>query len=143
MPRLNQIIAIEKGVKTSSYTKLTEAHKKLQKASLLSGLSRTYRPKDDDGDQLPPESTRVQLKADHAIQETAQVLTDLFDITATKDWGNCEARADVGVDGDVVIESFGPEVKVVAKAAAIWRKLARKDSDIATKGLYFLKKTLK
>lgn len=104
MPRLNQIIAIEKGVKTSSYTKLTEAHKKLQKATLLSGLSRTYSPKDEDGEQLPPESTRVQMKADQAIQETVEVLTELFDVTATKDWGNCEAVADVVVDGQTIIK---------------------------------------
>jgi hypothetical protein len=104
MPKLNQIIAIEKGVKNDSYKKLTEAHKRLQKPALLSGLSRTYRPRDDEGEQLPPESTRVQLRAEQTIQETGQVLTELFNITATKDFGNCEARADVVVDGKVVLE---------------------------------------
>ena len=104
MPKLNQIIAIEKGVKNDSYKKLTEAHKRLQKPALLPGLSRTYRPRDDEGEQLPPESTRVQLRAEQTIQETGQVLTELFNITATKDFGNCEARADVMVDGKVVLE---------------------------------------
>jgi hypothetical protein len=104
MTKLNQIIAIEKGVKSSSYAKLTDSHKKLQKPSLLSGISRTYRSKDDEGDQLPPESTRVQLRAEKTIQETAQILADLFNVTATKDWGNCEARADVVVDGHTIME---------------------------------------
>lgn len=104
MPRLNQVVAIEKGVKNTSYKNFTEIHKKLQKSALLSGLSRTYRPKDDEGDMLPPESTRVQVRADASIREAAKTLTDLFDITATKDWGNCEARADVMVDGEVILE---------------------------------------
>jgi hypothetical protein len=104
MPRLSQIIAIEKGVKNDSYRKLTDSHKRLQKLALLSGIARTYRPRDDDGEQLPPESTRVQLRAEKTIQETGRLLTDLFNVTATKDWGNCEARADVVVDGQVIME---------------------------------------
>ena len=71
---------------------------------MLSGLSRTYRPKTEDGDHLPPESTRIQLRSHEVIQAVSSLLTELFDITATKDWGNCEARADVVVDGDVLVE---------------------------------------
>lgn len=102
MPKLNQIIAIEKGVKSSSYRQLTDAHKRLQKPSLLAGLSRSYRPKNDEDDGLPPESTRVQLRAHEVITEATEVLTELFDVTATKDWGNCESKADVVVDGEVI-----------------------------------------
>jgi hypothetical protein len=40
MARLNQIIAIEKGVKTTSFQELTESHQLLQKPALLSGISR-------------------------------------------------------------------------------------------------------
>ena len=58
--KLNQIIAIEKGVKSSSFQELTEAHHLLQKPSLLAGLSRTYQPKDEAGEQFPPKFTRVQ-----------------------------------------------------------------------------------
>src|SRR5688572_20797144 len=103
MTRLNQIIAVEKGVKSRSFQELTEAHHALQKPALLSGISRTYRPKDEEGEQLPPESTKVQLKADEIIRQTTSILTRLFDVTATKDWANCEARADVVVDGEVLL----------------------------------------
>lgn len=105
MPKLSQIIAIEKGVKTASYSKLSEAHKKLQKPALLAGIARTYRSKDDDGDQLPPESTRVQMRAEQAIEETSEALSDLFNVTAAKDWGNCEAKANVVIDGQVLMEN--------------------------------------
>jgi D-psicose/D-tagatose/L-ribulose 3-epimerase len=44
--------------------------------------------------------------------------------------------------GDVVIESFTPDVLVIAKAASIWREMEPNKNDIAVKGLKFLKKTL-
>lgn len=91
--KLNQIIAVEKGVKSRSFQELTEAHHALQKPALLSGIARTYRPKDEEGESLPPESTKVQVKADDIIRDTVAVLTKLFDVTATKDWANCKARA--------------------------------------------------
>ena len=46
--KLNQIIAIEKGTKSRSLQELTEAHHNLQKPALLAGISRTYRPKDEE-----------------------------------------------------------------------------------------------
>ncbi|RVU28662.1 hypothetical protein EOT10_01935 [Streptomyces antnestii] len=101
--KLNQIIAVEKGVKSKAHQDLTAAHHGLQKPALLAGISRTYQPKDEEGEQLPPESTRVQVKAEHVLRDTAKTLTRLFDVTATKDWANCEARADVSVNGQVVL----------------------------------------
>ncbi|GHO48445.1 hypothetical protein [Ktedonospora formicarum] len=101
--KLNQIIAIEKGTKSRSFQELTEAHQALQKPAILSGISRTYRPKDEEGEQLPPESTRVQIKAEAIIRQTIETLTKLFDVTATKDWANCQARADVVVDGTTLL----------------------------------------
>jgi len=101
--KLSQIIAIEKGVKSKSYADLTQAHHDVQKQPLLTGLTRTYQPKDEDGEQLPPESTRVQVKAEDVLRQIAANLTRLFDVTATKDWANCTARADVTVDGRTII----------------------------------------
>ena len=45
--------------------------------------------------------------------------------------------------GDVVIESFTTDVKVIARAAAIWRRIEPTQNEIAVKGIKFLKKTLK
>ena len=45
--------------------------------------------------------------------------------------------------GDVVIESFTSDVKVIAKAAAIWRRIEPTQNEIAVKGVKFLKKALK
>ncbi|MBL1288852.1 hypothetical protein ACFTXO_06015 [Streptomyces sp. NPDC057067] len=103
MTKLNQIIAVEKGVKSKSLQDITAAHHKVQKPALLAGISRTYQPKDEEGEQLPPESARVQIKAEEALREMSASLTRLFDVTATKDWANCSARADVTVDGRTVV----------------------------------------
>jgi hypothetical protein len=102
--RLNQIIAIEKSTKSRSLQELTEAHHSLQKPALLSGIARTYRPKDEEGEQLPPEATKVQIKAEDVIRKTVTILNNLFDVTATKDWANCHAKADVVVEGNVLLE---------------------------------------
>ncbi len=102
--KLNQIIAVEKGVKSKSFQELTEAHHAVQKTALLSGISRTYQAKDEEGEQLPPESTRVQVKAEEVLRRTAATLTRLFDVTATKDLANCVAKADVTVDGRTLVK---------------------------------------
>jgi hypothetical protein len=65
--RLDQIIAVEKGIKSRSLQELTEAHHALRKPAVLAGIARTYRPKDEEGEPLPPESTKVQIKADEII----------------------------------------------------------------------------
>jgi D-psicose/D-tagatose/L-ribulose 3-epimerase len=45
----------------------------------------------------------------------------------------------INYNGNIVIESFTTDVKVIAKAASIWRKLEPSQEDIAIKGLRFLK----
>ena len=44
--------------------------------------------------------------------------------------------------GDVVIESFTTDVKVIARAAAIWRRIEPTQDEIAVKGVKFLKRML-
>lgn len=107
-PKLNQIVAIEKGVKARVYADLTADHHVLQKDELFRGHAKTYRPKDDDptqptGETLPDDNKKVIHRAQDILRETAKKMTELFDVTATKDWGNCTARADVVVGGNVLL----------------------------------------
>ncbi len=56
------------------------------------------------------------------------------------DWKNIKmALNDVAYDGGVVIESFTKDVKVIAKAAAIWRKMEPSQEVIAADGVKFLR----
>jgi hypothetical protein len=101
--KLNQIIAIEKGVKSSAEAAFTAAHREVLKVEPLTGIARTYVPRQEDGVQLPPETKLPQIRADDAVNAVVQQLTRLFDVTATKDNANCYAKADVMVDGTVVL----------------------------------------
>ena len=105
MPKLNQIIAIEKGEKTRAFERFRDIDHRVQQRSLLQGLTRTYQPRDDDGERLPPESTNVQVNAADALDDAADALTRLFDVAATKEWANTQATADVVVDGAVLLRA--------------------------------------
>src|SRR4030095_9511890 len=60
------------------------------------------------------------------------------------DWKSiAKALKAIRYQGDVVIESFTTDVKVIARAAAIWRRIEPTRNEIATKGIKFLKKTLR
>lgn len=54
-----------------------------------------------------------------------------------------KALKEIGYDGAAVIESFTPQVKSIARAAAIWRPLAPSSDTLATDGLKFLRELLK
>ena len=45
----------------------------------------------------------------------------------------------INYEGDIVIESFTPDVKIIAKAASIWRQVEPSKEAIAIDGLAFLK----
>jgi hypothetical protein len=107
MTKLCQIIAVEKAIKNKAHVGITEAYRKMQKGALTTGISRAYRPNDEMGEQLPAETSKVQLNVSDLIKDVTKVMVDLFDVTATKDWGNCVASADVVV-GDVTIAKAVP-----------------------------------
>jgi D-psicose/D-tagatose/L-ribulose 3-epimerase len=54
-----------------------------------------------------------------------------------------EGLAKINYKGVVSIESFTPEVKELAGAVCIWKKLSRSQDEFAKEGLDFLKKLLK
>jgi D-psicose/D-tagatose/L-ribulose 3-epimerase len=59
------------------------------------------------------------------------------------DWdGVAGALRDIQYDGPVVIESFTPDVKSIARAAAIWRPLADSSDALAVEGQAFLRELL-
>lgn len=104
--KLNQVIAIEKGVKSRVYAETTEQDKICQKAELFNGFSKKYKAIDEEsGEKLPPESKRVQFSVYDILRSQRKSLTELFDITATKDYANTEAVADVKIGDNVILSS--------------------------------------
>lgn len=102
--RLNQVLAIVKGVKTRVYADFTALHHTTAKADLYEGFTKTYRPKDEAGEVHPPQTKRVQITATDAFAQANKLLSELFDVTAATDWANTNAKADVIVDGAVLLK---------------------------------------
>lgn len=105
MTKQNQIISIEKGVKSKALSDITALYKAVQKEDLFNGFSKNYQPVDENGQTFPPESKRVQYVAKEVLREVERITSDLFTIEARKDWTNTVAKADVKLpDGTVLIK---------------------------------------
>jgi hypothetical protein len=101
--KLNQIIAIEKGVKARAQETLDVLYKVVQKPALFEGMTRVYRPKNDEGDKLPGERKVVQYRVDDALSTIRLAETEAINVTAQKEQANTVAAAPVLVDGKLVI----------------------------------------
>jgi D-psicose/D-tagatose/L-ribulose 3-epimerase len=64
--------------------------------------------------------------------------------TGLTPWGDfANGLNDIDYGGAIVIESFTPEIKELAAAVCIWKKMAASQDEFASKGLEFLKQTFK
>ena len=105
MTKLSQIVAVEPTVKKEADRELTNLYHALQKSDLLQGISRTYRKINDDDPDLPGESKMPQVSIASVLSSVAEQWTRMIDVTATKDWANQSASADVKIDGTTIIAS--------------------------------------
>lgn len=128
MAKLNQLLSIEKNVKNKREDELTKLYQDVQKQDLLNGFSKTYQAKTENGDVLPPQTKKVQVKAEDTLKAVKRALVDVFDVVAQKDATNCTATADVEVDGKKIMTAV-PAVhllfmeKKLADLAQIVKKL--------------------
>lgn len=106
--RLNQLLAVEKGLKQKAEQFVTSLYHTAQKSALFDGMSRAYKPLDAGGERLPPETKVVQQRATDILGEVARTLSELFDLRAALDSANCEASADVILPGGEIILERAP-----------------------------------
>ena len=102
--KLNQIIAVEKGVKAKVQSDIDLIYKAVQKPASFDGQTKTYKKKTEDDEDVPPVKQNVQVVASIALKDIATRWTELFDVTVQKDLANCGARADVEVGGQVLLK---------------------------------------
>lgn len=107
--KLCQVIAVESKVKAKAHEGISKIYQNVSKVDLLSGFARSYSPLEDgpNAEQLPSEKKKVQLKVEDLLKDVQTTLSELFDLTATKDFANCEARADIVV-GEAVLAKDVP-----------------------------------
>lgn len=101
--KLNQIIAVEKGTKERVHKEFTAVTQSFAKTEPMQGISRTYQPANEEGEQLPSEHKYVQVNVAERLDKMKALLTDLFDVTYTKEIGNTRAKGSIVVDGRTVL----------------------------------------
>jgi len=104
MPKLNQIVAVVSGQKTRAEKEFGDLNKIVQKHDLFNGLSRTYQPLEEGGEQFPAEGNIPQKSATEIVNSVKGVLTRIINAVATQEIGNTGAKADVIVGGHVIVK---------------------------------------
>ncbi len=103
---LHQAIAIQRGVDEECAKVLGMVKHMLSiggDADPLTGISRTYAPAEEGGEELPPQSRRVQVTAAELLGQVSVALEKMFTLKLTREEGNTEARADVKVDDQLLL----------------------------------------
>jgi hypothetical protein len=101
---LGQIVGVRRGALARNYAEVIRRKRQLEKPALVTGITRTYEPKDPvEGDHLPPERTRVQLLVEDELREMVKLWTRSWDLTATQDEAHTRAFADVELDGETLL----------------------------------------
>lgn len=95
MQKLSQVVAVEKTAKQRAQHEIDVLYKLAQKPSLFDGFTKVYKKKDENDEDVPPQKQNVQQSADRLLADLTERWIPLYDITATKDYANCSARADV------------------------------------------------
>lgn len=104
MQKLSQVVSVEKPTKQRTERFLTDINKMLQKPDFFNGFNRSYTPVKDEDERLPPENKLVQNNVTLLLPQIVAAMTDLWNISATRDWANCQAKADIEIDGQVVMQ---------------------------------------
>ena len=68
-------------------------------SAIQHGHIRVYTKRDENGEDLPSETQQVQLRGTDVVTDNTAHLARMFDVVATKDYSNCNARANIIVDG--------------------------------------------
>lgn len=101
--KLNQVIAVLQTVKANATKAKTAVYQLIQKNALFQGISRTFQPVDEEGFVYPPESQALQMRAEELLTQFEQACTELFNLSATQDWANAQAKANIVIDGTTLL----------------------------------------
>lgn len=136
--KLHQAVAVLEGEKTRYSNDLTVLDKQVQRRDPFEGLSRTYAPfRDAPEERKPPESKKVQHRAEDLFANFRGRFVALFDAIATNEWGNQQssAVADVVVRDTVVLKGVPVTYlifleKKLVELASVVRTAPALDTDV-------------
>ena len=102
--KLNQAIAVLKGSKERTHQEISKLYQSLSAGETFTGFSKTFKPKAEDGDQLPPENKIVQRKIEDVFSSLKGSIVDLIDLHYTHEVGNTQAHADLILPNGTTIQ---------------------------------------
>lgn len=100
----HQLLAITESVKNKVKVAETEIYKNVQKEASFQGLSRVFRPLDENGYVYPPESKKVQNTVAELVKAFNESTIELFDVLGTQDATNQVAKADIIIEGVTLVK---------------------------------------
>jgi len=101
--RLSQLLAQRDTVKSTTNPQFTDIQKVVKVANLFQGQTKTYEKNDEAGDDQPAQNIRVQKRVSDLLTDLKKLCTQQFDAVASVDVGNQVAKADVVVNGSVLL----------------------------------------
>lgn len=101
-PRLNQVLAVEIGVKERVNKVITEIYHLAQKPALFNGFVKKYKPINEQSEVYPEQRVKVQANAEDGLKAVIAGKVELADVIMQKDIANTFAKADIIVDGTVL-----------------------------------------
>ena len=121
--RIAEVIAVQKGLKARTTSEITTIHKMSQKADLFNGQVKVYSPVVEGGTQYPNENQVVQKRVSAVLEDAVRSYTERHDMTATLETSNSQAKADVTIDGQVIIKDAPVSLLLyLEKELDDWRK---------------------
>jgi hypothetical protein len=93
--KLNQVIAVLQTLKANATKVKTAIYQLIQKTPIFQGISGTFTPVAEDGYVYPSEKQTLQMKAEDLLSQYEQACAELFNLCATQDWANTQAKANI------------------------------------------------
>ena len=105
--RMAKHIAAEQGLKTAWEKIRAETDKVFKGTDLFVGVEKTYTPKTENEEPLPPVKKEAVTTVSERLEWTQKFLIPLLDYELTRDTGNMSAKADIKI-GDIVLVAQVP-----------------------------------
>lgn len=120
---LNQIIAIEKGIKARAFAVISELNNTIQRSDLFSGMVRKYLKKNEEDDDLPGERKHIQHRTRDVIGTLRASQTEYIDVMVQRDLGNLVGKATVEINGAPIFPELpGVTLLQIEKILTDYRK---------------------
>ena len=101
--RMAKHIAVEKEIKSAWEKIKAETFKVFKGSDLFVGMEKTYTPKSDSEEPLPPVKKEAVTTVSERLTWTQKFMVPLLDYELTRDAGNMSAKADIKIGDNVII----------------------------------------